>query len=146
MRRPNEDIHPIASLLVMAVAFTLLFFTLHLAGRLRDIPRWLVPALTGLFAITTVGLVILGESAPPWLAMTALGAFIGGTDFVRRTFDGLLMLAQAVELRGVTKHYGKKVGIEDLSIDHAAEGGPPPARRIRRKPEARRPGRPTPAG
>ena len=27
-------------------------------------------------------------------------AFIGGTDFIRRTFDGLLMLAQAVEVRG----------------------------------------------
>jgi alkylation response protein AidB-like acyl-CoA dehydrogenase len=27
-------------------------------------------------------------------------AFIGGTDFIRRTFDGVLMLAQAVEVRG----------------------------------------------
>jgi alkylation response protein AidB-like acyl-CoA dehydrogenase len=32
--------------------------------------------------------------------LSAERAFIGGTDFIRRTFDGVLMLAQALELRG----------------------------------------------
>ena len=47
---------------------------------------------------------VVGERGKGWLVnrstLSHERAFIGGTDFVRRTFDGLLMLAQAVELRG----------------------------------------------
>jgi alkylation response protein AidB-like acyl-CoA dehydrogenase len=47
---------------------------------------------------------IVGRRGQGWLVnrstLSAERAFIGSTDFVRRTFDGVAMLAQAVELRG----------------------------------------------
>ncbi|RMD81451.1 MAG: acyl-CoA dehydrogenase [Candidatus Dadabacteria bacterium] len=47
---------------------------------------------------------LVGERGKGWQVsrstLKAERAFIGGTDFVRKTFDGLAMLAQAVELRG----------------------------------------------
>ncbi|RMF21894.1 MAG: acyl-CoA dehydrogenase [Deltaproteobacteria bacterium] len=47
---------------------------------------------------------LVGERGKGWMVsrstLKAERAFIGGTDFVRKTFDGLQMLAQAVELRG----------------------------------------------
>jgi len=47
---------------------------------------------------------IVGPRGKGWAVsrstLKAERAFIGGTDFVRKTFDGLVMLAQAVELRG----------------------------------------------
>jgi alkylation response protein AidB-like acyl-CoA dehydrogenase len=47
---------------------------------------------------------IVGERGQGWIVnrstLSHERAFIGSTDFVRRTFDGMAMLAQAVELRG----------------------------------------------
>jgi alkylation response protein AidB-like acyl-CoA dehydrogenase len=47
---------------------------------------------------------VVGGRGRGWVVnrstLSAERAFIGGTDFVRRTFDGVLMLARAVELRG----------------------------------------------
>jgi alkylation response protein AidB-like acyl-CoA dehydrogenase len=56
---------------------------------------------------------VVGGRGRGWVVnrstLSAERAFIGGTDFVRRTFDGVLMLARAVELRG-------KPAIEDPAI------------------------------
>jgi len=47
---------------------------------------------------------IVGKRGQGWVVnrstLSHERAFIGGTDFIRRTFDGVAMLAQAVELRG----------------------------------------------
>jgi signal transduction histidine kinase/CheY-like chemotaxis protein len=69
-------IHPMVSALAVAFLLAHPVFTLRLAGRVRPMPSWILPAAVLGWALPVVPLLILGESAPPWLLLLAVIVFV----------------------------------------------------------------------